>query len=197
MGSGNHFVELQRVERIVDADVARAFGLREGQLTVLIHSGSRGLGQPGVQRYVREMEGALRRYDNPPARPPARLRALASPEGERYLAAMRAAANYARANRAAIAHRIRESIAHVLGPQAAAGTRQVYDVAHNVAKMEHHGGRELCVHRKGATRAFPAGAPDLPDAYPRCRPAGVHSREHGDQQLRPRRAARLDGAVLR
>ena len=90
---------------------------------------------------------------------------LASPEGQRYLAAMRAAANYAWANRAAIAHRVRESIAYVLGPQAAAATRQVYDVAHNVAKMERHGGRELCVHRKGATRAFPAGAPDLPDAY--------------------------------
>ncbi len=165
MGSGNHFVELQRVERIVDADVARAFGLREGQLTVLIHSGSRGLGHQVCSDYVREMEGALRRYDiHLPDRQLA-CAPLASPEGQRYLAAMRAAANYAWANRAAIAHRVRESIAYVLGPQAAAGTRQVYDVAHNVAKMEWHGGRELCVHRKGATRAFPAGAPDIPDAY--------------------------------
>jgi tRNA-splicing ligase RtcB len=165
MGSGNHFVELQRVERVIDADAARAFGLREGQLTVLIHSGSRGLGHQVCSDYVREMDSALCRYDiHLPDRQLA-CAPLSSPEGQRYLAAMRAAANYAWANRAAIAHRVRESIAYVLGPQAAAETRQVYDVAHNVAKLERHNGRELCVHRKGATRAFPAGAPDLPAAY--------------------------------
>jgi tRNA-splicing ligase RtcB len=165
MGSGNHFVELQRVEEILDPAVAEAFGLAEGQLTVLIHSGSRGLGHQVCSDYVREMDGALRRYDiHLPDRQLA-CAPLSSPEGRRYLAAMRAAANYAWANRAAIAHRVRDAIGSILGPQAAAGTRQIYDVAHNVAKLEHHGGRELCVHRKGATRAFPAGASGVPDAY--------------------------------
>ena len=81
------------------------------------------------------------------------------------MAAMAAAANFAFANRATLAHRVRESIASVLGPQVAQATRQVYDVAHNVAKLERHGGRMLCVHRKGATRAFPPGSPDIPEAY--------------------------------
>jgi tRNA-splicing ligase RtcB len=88
-----------------------------------------------------------------------------APEGRRYLAAMAAAANFAWANRQVIADRVRAAIATVLGAPAAHSTRQVYDVAHNVAKLETHGGRELLVHRKGATRAFPAGAPDLPADY--------------------------------
>jgi tRNA-splicing ligase RtcB len=165
MGSGNHFVELQCVERIVDDEIASAFGLREGQVTVLIHSGSRGLGHQVCSDYVRLMDAALRRYDiDLPDRQLA-CAPLSSPEGERYLGAMRAAANYAWANRATIAHRVRDAVAAKLGREAADGTRQVYDVAHNVAKLETHGGRELCVHRKGATRSFPAGAPDVPDAY--------------------------------
>ena len=165
MGSGNHFVEVQMVERILDADVAGAFGLREGQVTVLIHSGSRGLGHQVCGDYVREMDAAMQRYGiHLPDRQLA-CAPLSSPEGRRYLAAMRAAANYAWANRATIAHRVRQSIARTLGPQVAAGTRQVYDVAHNVAQLERHGGRELCVHRKGATRAFPAGSPEIPAAY--------------------------------
>jgi tRNA-splicing ligase RtcB len=87
---------------------------------------------------------------------------LSSPEVREYLAAMAAAANFAWANRHAMAHAVREAVARVVGRDAANGTRQVYDVAHNVAKLEPHGGRELCVHRKGATRAFPAGSPDIP-----------------------------------
>jgi tRNA-splicing ligase RtcB len=90
---------------------------------------------------------------------------LGSSEGRAYLAAMAAAANFAWANRATLAHRVREAIAQVLGPRVAAATRQVYDVAHNVAKLERHDGRELCVHRKGATRAFPPGSPDIPAPY--------------------------------
>jgi tRNA-splicing ligase RtcB len=90
---------------------------------------------------------------------------IESSDGRAYLAAMSAAANFAWANRAAIADRVRRSIAAVLGPDAAAGTRQVYDVAHNVAKLEEHGGRTVCVHRKGATRAFPAGHPEIPPRY--------------------------------
>jgi tRNA-splicing ligase RtcB len=90
---------------------------------------------------------------------------LSSPEGGDYLGAMAAAANYAWANRATIAHRVRESIASVLGEAVAKDTHQVYDVAHNVAKMEEYGGRSLCVHRKGATRAFPPGSDEIPIAY--------------------------------
>jgi tRNA-splicing ligase RtcB (3'-phosphate/5'-hydroxy nucleic acid ligase) len=163
VGSGNHFVELQRVERVIDAGAAAAFGLREGQLTVLIHSGSRGLGHQVCTDYVREMDARLAGWG---FRLPDRQLAcgpLASPEGRRYMAAMAAAANFAWANRHALAHGVRESVARVLGREAAGATRQVYDVAHNIAKLERHGGRRVCVHRKGATRALPAGAADLPD----------------------------------
>jgi tRNA-splicing ligase RtcB len=90
---------------------------------------------------------------------------LSSPEGRAYLAAMAAAANFAFANRHAMAHLIREAVRRVLGDEVADGTRQVYDVAHNIAKLERHGGRELCVQRKGATRAFPAGSEDIPLPY--------------------------------
>ena len=165
IGSGNHFVELQRIDEVYDADAANAFGLREGQATVLIHSGSRGLGHQVCTDYVRTMERAQRRYG---IVLPDRQLACApqsSPEGGAYLAAMAAAANFAWANRHAMAHRVREAVRRILGNAAADGTRQVYDVAHNVAKLEHHGGRELCVHRKGATRAFPAGSPDVPAVY--------------------------------
>lgn len=165
MGSGNHFVEVQAVERVVDAAVAEAFGLREGQVTVLIHSGSRGLGHQVCTDYVKRMDAAIARHrivlpDRELACAP-----LSSPEGRAYMGAMTCAANFAWANRQAIAHRVREAAGAALGAAVAAGTRQVYDVAHNVAKLEKHGGRELCVHRKGATRAFPAGSPDLPAAY--------------------------------
>ena len=165
IGSGNHFIEVQRVDRIFDATAGEAFGLREGQVTILIHSGSRGLGHQVCTDYVKRMDAVLDRYR---IRLPDRQLSCApisSPEGRSYLAAMAAAANFAWANRQAIAHRVREAIAQVLGPSAADGTRQVYDVAHNVAKIETHGGREVCVHRKGATRAFPPGSPDIPEAY--------------------------------
>ena len=165
MGSGNHFVELQRVERVLEAAGAGAFGLSEDQVTVLIHSGSRGLGHQVCTDYVKRMEAAMRRYqidlpDRQLACAPA-----SSPEGRAYLAAMSAAANFAWANRQAIADAVRGAIARILGRAAAAGTRQVYDVAHNVAKVERHDGRELLVHRKGATRAFPAGSAEIPELY--------------------------------
>jgi tRNA-splicing ligase RtcB len=165
MGSGNHFVELQYVERLLDAGTAETFGLAEGQLTVLIHSGSRGLGHQVCTDYVRQMDGAMRRHgidlpDRQLACAPA-----SSPEGRAYLGAMAAAANFAWANRQAIADAVRAAIRRVVGEDAAEGTRQVYDVAHNVAKVERHDGREVLVHRKGATRAFPAGSTEIPDAY--------------------------------
>jgi tRNA-splicing ligase RtcB len=167
MGSGNHFVELQRVEALYDAEAAEAFGLRENQLTVLIHSGSRGLGHQVCTDYVKRMDAALAGHG---IRLPDRQLScapLSSPEGRDYVAAMAAAANFAWANRHAIAHAVREAVERVLGAEAAAGTRQVYDVAHNVAKVEDHGGRRVCVHRKGATRAFPAGSDDVPSEYRR------------------------------
>jgi len=165
VGSGNHFIELQRVERILDAAAAEAFGLHEGQVTILIHSGSRGLGHQVCTDYVKLMDAAIARYE---IHLPDRQLACApqsSPEGEAYLAAMAAAANYAWANRHAMAHLVREAIGRILGKETAQATRQVYDVAHNVAKIEEHNGRRVCVHRKGATRAFPAGSPDIPADY--------------------------------
>ena len=165
LGSGNHFIEVQRIGRILDAGVADAFGLREDGVTVLIHSGSRGLGHQVCTDHVRAMDAVLTRYG---IRLPDRQLAcapLSSPEGRAYRGAMAAAANFAWANRHTLAHRVREAVDQVLGPGVANGTRQVYDVAHNVAKLETHGGREVCVHRKGATRAFPAGSDDVPAAF--------------------------------
>ena len=166
LGSGNHFLEVQRVERVFDATAAEVFGLREGQVTVLIHSGSRGLGHQVCTDYVRRMDETVRaRYgivlpDRQLACAP-----LESSEGRAYLAAMSAAANFAWTNRHVLAHRVRQAVTQVLGHEVAAATLQVYDVAHNVAKLEEHGGRTLCVHRKGATRAFPAGSPDIPEVH--------------------------------
>ena len=165
LGSGNHFIEVQRVDEIHDAEAARAYGLERGQVTVLIHSGSRGLGHQVCTDYVKRMDAALGRHG---IRLPDRQLScapLSSPEGREYQAAMGAAANFAWANRQAITHRVRGAITRVLGGRAGEGTRQLYDVTHNVAKVELHAGRELCVHRKGATRAFPPGSPDVPQRY--------------------------------
>jgi tRNA-splicing ligase RtcB len=165
MGSGNHFVELQRVDRLFDPAAADAFGLREGQLTVLIHSGSRGLGHQVCSDYVKLMDATLGHYGIELPDRQLSCAPASSPEGRAYLGAMAAAANFAWANRQEIANRVRSAVARVLGQQAADGTRQVYDVAHNVAKRERHGGRDVLVHRKGATRAFPAGSGEIPEAY--------------------------------
>jgi len=165
VGAGNHFVELQRVEHVFDPSVAAVFGLVEGQLAVLIHTGSRGLGHQVCTDHVRAMDAAGERYgfvlpDRQLACAPA-----SSPEGREYLGAMAAAANFAFANRHAIADAVRRAIAAVLGNGVASETRQIYDIAHNIAKVERHAGREVLVHRKGATRAFPAGSRDLPAGY--------------------------------
>ena len=165
VGSGNHFVELQRVDAIYDAGAAAAFGLREGQVTVLVHSGSRGLGHQVCTDFVKRMDRALAGHGIELPDRQLACAPLSSHDGQEYLAAMAAAANFAWANRHAIAHGVRESIAGVVGPSQAEATRQVYDVTHNVAKLEDHGGRRLCVHRKGATRAFPPGSGEIPAAY--------------------------------
>jgi tRNA-splicing ligase RtcB len=165
MGSGNHFVEVQRVERIFAADAASAYGLHDGVVTVLIHSGSRGLGHQVCTDFVRRMDAALGRHGIELPDRQLSCAPASSDDGRAYLGAMAAAANFAWANRHVLAHGVRQAVREVLGPDAAEGTRQVYDVTHNVAKRERHDGRELLVHRKGATRAFPPGHPDVPDVY--------------------------------
>lgn len=165
LGSGNHFIEVQRVSEVLDQSAAAAFGLRQDQVTVLIHSGSRGFGHQVCTDYVRRMDGALARYGIELPDRQLACAPLSSPEGAAYVAAMAAAANFAFANRATLAHRVRESIATILGAPTAHATHQVYDVAHNVAKLERHHDRMLCVHRKGATRAFPPGSTEIPAAY--------------------------------
>jgi tRNA-splicing ligase RtcB (3'-phosphate/5'-hydroxy nucleic acid ligase) len=165
LGSGNHFLEIQRVERILDEAAATAYGLSDGHVTFLIHSGSRGLGHQVCTDYVRRMDAALARHGIDLPDRQLSCAPLSAPEGRDYMAAMAAAANFAWANRQAIAQGIREAIARVVGEDVARRTRQVYDVAHNVAKVEVHSGRRVCVHRKGATRAFPPGSDEIPAAY--------------------------------
>jgi tRNA-splicing ligase RtcB len=166
IGSGNHFLEVQVVEEVVDAARAEAFGLRRGQVTILIHTGSRGLGHQVCTDYVRLLEPRLAGWG---IRLPDRELACApasSPEGRDYLAAMSCAANFAWSNRQVIAHRVREAVRWVLGDGQAEAMRQVYDVAHNIAKIERHLGRDVLVHRKGATRAFGSRhAAELPPDY--------------------------------
>jgi tRNA-splicing ligase RtcB len=162
MGSGNHFVELGRVERVLEPEAAADFGLREGQVTALIHSGSRGLGHQVCTDFVKRMDASLHRYGISLPDRQLSCAPASSPEGRAYLAAMAAAANFAWANRHALAHAVRQAVRSVLGASVAAGTAQVYDVAHNVAKPERHGGRDVLVHRKGATRAFPGQAVFIP-----------------------------------
>ena len=165
LGSGNHFLELQRVEQVLEPEAARAFGLEPDRVTVLIHSGSRGLGHQVCTDFVKRMDAALARHGITLPDRQLSCAPASSEEGRQYLAAMAAAANFAWANRHALAHRVRESIRRVLGDATSDGTTQVYDVAHNVAKREQHGDRDLLVHRKGATRAFPPGHPEIPAAH--------------------------------
>lgn len=170
LGSGNHFLEIQYVDEIYDERAANALGLFKGQVTVMIHCGSRGFGHQVCTDFLEVMHRAVQKYG---IELPDRELACApfkSPEAQDYLGAMRAAANYAWANRQCIMHWTRETFLRELniGPTEL-GMSLVYDVAHNVAKVEEHemDGRkkELVVHRKGATRAFPPGHPELPDAY--------------------------------
>ena len=171
LGSGNHFLEIQAVREIYDEKAARAMGITHvGQVLVLIHTGSRGLGHQVCDDYLRTMGEAVRRYGI--ALPDRQLACapVESDEGRDYLAAMACAANYAWANRLCITHWMRESFVRILGKKIEAiGLQQVYDVAHNIAKIETHTvegkSEKLCVHRKGATRAFPAGKRGVPERY--------------------------------
>ncbi len=167
LGSGNHFVEIQKVEEIFDEKVAETFGLFKDQIVVMIHTGSRGLGHQIATDYIKTMMQAMVKYE---IRLPDRELAacpINSFEGKNYLAAMAAGANYAWANRHMIAHYVRESWKKILGEKEE--LELLYDVAHNIAKVEEHevNGEKikLIVHRKGATRAFPPGHPEVPERY--------------------------------
>ncbi|MEX1257454.1 MAG: RtcB family protein [Gemmatimonadota bacterium] len=170
VGSGNHFIEVGYVDEVHDADAARRLGLEHRTVCVFIHSGSRGLGYQVCDDYLDVMLEAAARYGiDLPDRQLA-CAPLDSPEAKRYMGAMNAAANYAFANRQMMAFRVREAFERVLGrPWEQMGMTQIYDVGHNNAKWETHevGGalRRLCVHRKGATRAFPPGHPELIPLY--------------------------------
>ncbi|MFB3818309.1 MAG: RtcB family protein [Candidatus Methylomirabilales bacterium] len=170
LGSGNHFLEVQTVERVYDESVANVLGLFPGQITVLIHSGSRGFGHQVCTDYLATMERAMRKYD---IQLPDRQLACAparEAEAQSYLGAMRAAANYAWANRQCLSHWTRQVFAQVFKKSPGdLGLDLVYDVAHNIAKFERHEVdgevREVIVHRKGATRAFAPGHHELPERY--------------------------------
>jgi tRNA-splicing ligase RtcB len=165
LGGGNHFIEVQVVETVFDEAAARALRLSPGLVTVLVHTGSRGLGHQVCTDHVKVMDQALHRYGiTVPDRQLACV-PFSSPEGQSYFGAMCAAVNFAFCNRQVIAHRVQEVFGTVLGGRPGAKLRLVYDVAHNTAKLERYDGRELCVHRKGATRAFGPSSDEIPEPY--------------------------------
>lgn len=170
LGSGNHFVEVQVVEKILMEDKADSFGLFEGQVTVMIHSGSRGVGHQVCTDYLEVMDKAVKKMGlELPDRQLACAR-LGSREADDYMAALSCAANYALGNRQALMHLVRHSFErHFASSESKLGMDLLYDVSHNIARMETHrvGGKEtlLCVHRKGATASFPPGHPSLPPAF--------------------------------
>ncbi|MEK7790921.1 MAG: RtcB family protein [Deltaproteobacteria bacterium] len=168
MGAGNHFVEIDRVSQIFDEEVARAFGLFEDQIVVLIHTGSRGLGHQVCTDFLRVMANAMPKYKiTIPDRQLACV-PFSSPEGKDYFNAMAAAANFAWGNRQMISWQVRQAWKNILGGEAG-NLSTLYDVAHNIAKIEEHeiDGKKmkLIVHRKGATRAFGPGNPELAPEY--------------------------------
>lgn len=171
LGSGNHFLEIQKVSEVFDEEIAKAFGLFKEQIVIMIHTGSRGLGHQIATDYIRIMLSAMLKYGI--KLPDRELAAcpISSPEGGKYLSAMACGANYAWANRQMITHLVRKAWARAMsgGSSSASSLTSLYDVAHNIAKIEKHKiddrEMELCVHRKGATRAFPPGHPEIPEKY--------------------------------
>jgi len=170
LGSGNHFVEIDYVAEVFDERLADALGLRENQATVTVHTGSRGLGHQVCDDYIKVMLQAAAKYRIELPDRQLCCAPIGSDEGKRYWAAMACAANFAFANRQMITHWVRETFERVMrmGPKRLQ-LDLIYDVCHNIAKLENHevdGGRKrVCVHRKGATRAFPPGHDDVPEGY--------------------------------
>lgn len=166
LGSGNHFLEIQVIDEIYDENVARQFGLNPGQVTVMIHCGSRGLGHQVCDDYIKVMLRAMNKYGISVPDRQLCCAPLKSEEAKQYLGAMQAAANYALANREIIGHLVREVFGDFF-PKS--DLKLLYDVSHNMAHIEKHDveGKQtdVCVHRKGATRAFPPGHPSLPEKY--------------------------------
>src|SRR5262249_27070921 len=166
IGSGNHFVEVGVVDEVYEPEAARVFGLFENTVTVFIHTGSRGLGYQVCDDFLKTMLAAAHKYGI--ALPDRQLccAPLGSPEAERDLGGMRPAANLAFPTRQVITHYVRASLERALdvGPREHQ-LRVIYDVCHNIAKLERHEDRELCVHRKGATRALAPGDDRLPERY--------------------------------
>lgn len=166
LGSGNHYLEVQVVSsnRVFDSETATAFGITgQDQIVVMVHCGSRGFGHQVASDYLKIFEKAMRRYGISVMDPQLACAPFRSPEGQDYFSAMNCAANTAFANRQVITHQIREAFATVFGRSAEElGMELVYDVAHNIAKVERYSEGDLLVHRKGSTRAFGPGSPDLP-----------------------------------
>lgn len=166
LGAGNHFLEVDEVVNVYDKKTAEAFGLFDGQLVILIHTGSRGLGHQVATDYMKKMYAAMPKYgisvpDRELAGAPFR-----SEEGQDYFAAMAAAANFAWMNRQMITAKVRGAYEWILGGKVDdLNLKLVYDVAHNIAKIEEYDGRKLVVHRKGATRCFPKGHPEVVEEY--------------------------------
>ncbi|OGU38045.1 MAG: RNA-splicing ligase RtcB [Ignavibacteria bacterium GWB2_35_12] len=168
MGAGNHFVEVNRVQKIFDEEAARAYGLKENQVVIQIHTGSRGLGHQVATDYIKQMISLAPQYGITLPDRELSCVPISSPEGQSYFAAMSAAANFAWTNRQLITWEIREAWRNVFG-KSSGKLSLLYDVAHNIAKIEEHTvmgeKRKVLVHRKGATRAFPAGHPEVTPEY--------------------------------
>ena len=170
LGAGNHFIEVDVVDEVYDVEAAQAMGLRQGYMAIQIHCGSRGFGHQVCSDYVRELQSAVQKYNIKLPDRELVCAPLSSPDGQAYLSAMRCAANYAFANRQVLTHFARQAVEEVLaGKVENWELNQVYDVTHNIGKIETHkiDGEEMevCVHRKGATRAFGPGAPGIPPEY--------------------------------
>lgn len=170
LGAGNHFIEVDVVDEIFDVEAAQAMGLRKGYMAIQIHCGSRGFGHQVCSDYVRELQSAVQKYNIKLPDRELVCAPLSSPDGQAYLSAMRCAANYAFANRQVLTHFVRQAVEETLaGKVENWDLNQVYDVTHNIGKIETHkiDGEEMevCVHRKGATRAFGPGSPGIPPEY--------------------------------
>jgi len=164
LGSGNHYLEIQYVDKVYDERAAGVYGLRAGQILASIHCGSRALGHQIGTDYLHTMEAASKKYKIPIRERELVCAPFASPEGQAYFSAVKAAMNCAFANRQILSHLVRGCFERVLG-LSPDEIRLFYDIGHNTCKLEKHGGKSLVVHRKGATRAFGPGNPEVPEAY--------------------------------